>query len=163
MPLVINSLRGGHTSLAGQPLKNIKDLVKRPIQFGDAIFVVLRISKLRANLWMTLAIMCALSRAVSLVVCARIDWEWLDSIHSLLLVDHLTSSTSWHDVVIVLFMSFFCRWWLQCCITETRSTLTYNTLGKIYTTFRHALVEQSSKKRVLWLWSIKDMIIMFDD
>ena len=37
-------------SLAGQPLKNIKGLVKRPIQFGDAVFVVLRISKLRANL-----------------------------------------------------------------------------------------------------------------
>lgn len=38
------------SSLAGQPLKNIKGLVKRPIQFGDAVFVVLRISKLRANL-----------------------------------------------------------------------------------------------------------------
>ena len=39
-----------YASLACQPLKNIKGLVKRPIQFGDAVLVVLRISKLRANL-----------------------------------------------------------------------------------------------------------------
>ena len=45
-----NDLSMISNSLAGQPLKNIKGLVKRPIQFGDAVFVVLHISKLRANL-----------------------------------------------------------------------------------------------------------------